>query len=113
MAARGMAADDERPPELRELPRGRPHLADDLDDRNRGTQIVARHGGVDAMGVQPGGEMTEERTIQRLPVAAVDEDDDRAGTVAGEQIDPVVFARPVRDHLETRLMRLAIGRCVA
>ena len=61
MAAGGMAADDERPPKLRKFARSCSHLAYDLGDGNCGTQIVARHGNVDAMGVQPGCEMTEER----------------------------------------------------
>ena len=46
------------------------------------------------MGVQPGGEMTEERTVERLPVAAVNEDHDWALTAAGKEIDPVALARP-------------------
>ena len=65
------------------------------------------------MGVQPAREMAEERTIQRLPVAAMDEDDDRARAIAGKQIDPVALARTVGITLSAGLMRLAIGRRIA
>ena len=44
---------------------------------------------------RPRGEMAEERTVQRLPVAAVNEDDDRAFAVAGEEIDHVARAGPI------------------
>src|SRR5437016_10801787 len=57
--------------------------------------------------------MAEERTIKRLPVAAVDEDDNGSGAVAGKEIEPVAFARTVGDHRQTILMCLAIGFCVA
>ena len=109
MTAGGMTAHDERPSELAQLPRRRTHLADDLGDGDRGTQVVTRHRDVDAMGIEPAGEMAEERTIERLPIAAMDEDDDRTRAIAGKQIDPVAFARTVGDHLATGLMRLAIG----
>ena len=68
---------------------------------------------IDAMGVQPAGEMAEERTIQRLPVAAVNEDHDRARAVAGKEIDPVALARAVGDHAPAGATRLAIGCGVA
>src|SRR6266436_8313289 len=112
MTARGMTAYDKRPSELGQFPRGRPHLADDLVNGNGGAQIVTRHGNVDAMGIQPSGQMAEVGTIECLPVAAMDEEDDRTRAVAGKQIDPVAFARTVRDHLVTSLMPLAIGFCI-
>ena len=42
---------------------------------------------IDAMGIQPTSEMAEKRTVQRLPVPAVNEDDDRTFAVDGEEID--------------------------
>ena len=113
MAAGGMAADDQRPSEFCEFARCRPHLFDDVGDGNGGAKIVARHRDVDAMGIQPAGEMTEERAIERLPVAAVNEDDDGARAIAGKQIDPVTFARTIRHRFQRASMRFAIGLRIA
>ncbi len=113
MTARGMAAHDERASQSCELPRRGPHLADNFGDGNRGAQVVTRHCDVDAVGIETACEVAEERTIERLPIAAMDEDDDRTRTIAGKQIDPVAFARTVLDHLVTGLMRLAIGLRIA
>ena len=73
--------------------------SNDVVDGNIGAKIVGRHRDIDAVGIQPAGEMAEEGAIERLPVAAVNEDDDRTGAIAGKQIDPVAFARPVSDRL--------------
>ena len=53
MPARGMAADDERPPKPRQFARCRAHLADNVVDGNVGAKVVAWNGDADAMGVQP------------------------------------------------------------
>ena len=59
MPTGGMAADDQRLPEPRQLPRRRSHLPDDLADGNIGTQIVAWNGNADAMGIQSRREVAE------------------------------------------------------
>src|SRR5260221_7816625 len=98
MAARGMAADDERPPELCEFPRCHLHLPNNGVDRNLGAKIVTGNRDVDAMGIQPAGQMTEKRTVERLPVTAVNENDDRTGAVAGKEINRVPRAGTVANH---------------
>ena len=85
MAAGGVTADDERPPQPRQLPRRHFHLPDNVVDGNIGAKIVARYGDVDAMGVQPTGQMAEGRTIERLPVATVNKNDDRAALSPGKK----------------------------
>ena len=74
-------------------------MLDDFVDGDVGTEIVAWYGDVDAVGVQPAGEMAEERTIERLPVAAMNEDDDWAGAISGKEIDPVTLARTIGNTL--------------
>ena len=76
MTAGGMAADDQRPTELCEFARCPTHLFDDVANGNGGAEIVTRHGHVDTMGIQPARQMAEERAIERLPVTAMNEDDD-------------------------------------
>jgi len=41
------------------------------------------------MGIQPSSEMAERRAVERLPVAAMNEHDDRACAIAGKEIDRV------------------------
>ena len=53
----------------------------------------------------PRAQMAEERTVERLPVAAVDEHDDRAVAVAGKKIDRVARARTVADHARRHAAR--------
>src|SRR2546423_6910086 len=62
------------------------------------------------MRIQSGREVAEKGTVQRLPVPAMDEHDDRACAVAGKEIDPVPYAGPVGNR--TRGVRFSPGRCV-
>ena len=103
MAAGGMTADDQWPLEFGKFARRRPHLFDDVADGNVGAKIVARHRHIDAMRIQPAGQMAEERAIERLPVAAMNKDDDGAASVAGKQVDPVAFARTVGHRFQPNL----------
>src|SRR5215211_2772174 len=111
MPARGVSADDKRLPQPRQLTGHRPHLADDLLDRDLRAQVIARDRDADAMGIQPAGEVAEKRTIQCLPVTAMDKDHDRACVVAGEKINDVARAGTVSD--QARDMVFAIGGRVA
>src|ERR1700730_7419199 len=111
MPARGMAAHDQRLREPRQLPRRRAHLPDNVLDADIGTKVVARNRDADAMGIQPSGEVAEKRTVQRLPVTAMDEDDDRALAIAGKEIDHVPRAGTVGDR--ARGVLLAIGGRIA
>src|SRR5664280_2147589 len=95
MPARGMATDNERPPEPRQLPRRHPHLLDNVIDGDTGTKVVAWNRDADPMGIQPSGEVAEKRTVQRLPVAAMNENHNRAMVITGKEINPVPRARTV------------------
>ena len=95
MPSRGMAADDERPPKPRQLTRCRPHLLDDVVHGDAGTKVVAWNGDADPMRVQSFREVAERGTVQRLPVAAMNENNDRAFMIAGEEIDHVPRAGTV------------------
>src|SRR6266480_5557891 len=95
MAARRMATDHQRAPKSRQRARSRPHLPDNLIDGNMGTKVIARNGDADPMGIQPTGEVAEKRTIQRLPVTAMNENDNRAFILAGKKIDHVARAGSV------------------
>jgi len=44
------------------------------------------------MSIQPSGEVAEKRTVQRLPVTAVNENGDRAFTIAGKK--SILFRSP-------------------
>src|SRR5450432_921513 len=106
MASRRMAAQHERPPEPRQFARRHAHLRNDVVHAHLRAEIVAWNGNVDTMGVQPSRAMAERGAIQRLPIAAMDEDDDRTLIVAGKDIDRVAGARRIRDR--ARGMLLAI-----
>src|SRR6266404_9635335 len=95
MPTRGMAADDERPPKPRQLTRCRAHLLDNVAHANAGTKLVAWNGDADAVGVQSSREVAERGTVQRLPVAAMNENNDRAFMIAGKEIDDVSRTRTV------------------
>ena len=84
-----------------------PHLPDDVGDRNLRAEIVGRNRDVDAMGVEAARHMAEARTIQRLPIAAVNEDDERrfALPLTGKEIDHVARARAVGDPRAARAAR--------
>src|SRR5580692_5065672 len=99
----------ERPPEFCEFARCHPHLADDIVDGNLRAKIIAWYRDVDTMGVQAGGEMAERRTVERLPVSAMNENYNRARAVARKKIDPVARPRAVRHHMVAALTCLAIG----
>ena len=79
-------------PKLRQFARRGSHLADDRFDADIGAQIVAGNGDADAVRVQPRGEMAEKGTVQRLPVPAMDKDDDRAVAVTGKK--SILFRAP-------------------
>src|ERR1700722_3106156 len=111
MSARGMTADDKTPPEPRQFARRHPHLPDNLADGDFGTKIVTRHRDIDAMAIQPSGEMAKEGSVERLPVATVNEDDDRTFAVAGKQINRMARPGPVGNR--SRRVALAIGRGLA
>src|SRR6266852_7184686 len=98
MPARGMAAQNERLAEPRQLTRRRAHLPDDVLDGDIGTKVVAWNRDADAMGIQPSGEVAEKRAVQRLPVAAMNEDDDRTFSIAGKEIDHVPRAGAVSNR---------------
>ena len=84
MSAGGMAADDEGLSEPRQFAGCLAHLADDAIDGDIGAKVVAGNGDADAVGIQAACEMAEKRDVQRLPVAAMNEDDDRPVIAAGE-----------------------------
>src|ERR1700681_1960441 len=109
--ARGVGTDDQTPSKPRQLTRRRPHLLDNLIDRDIGTKIVARNGHAHPMGIQPAGKMAEKGTVQRLPVAAMYENNDRAFIVARKQIDRVPLPWTVGNR--TPSAPFAIGRRVA
>src|SRR3977135_2341593 len=111
MPAGGMSADDQRLPETRQLTGHRAHLADDLLDGDVRAQLIAWDRDADPMGIQPASEVTEKGTIQRLPVAAMNKDDDRAFVVAGEEINGVARAGTVGD--QARDIIFAIGGRIA
>src|SRR5581483_836115 len=95
MAARGMAADDERPAEFRQRAGRCTHLSDDRVDRHLRTEIIGGNSDLDAVRIQPTRAMAEGRTVQRLPVTTMDEDDDRPLPVTGKQIDGVTRTGPI------------------
>src|SRR5882757_522764 len=111
MPARGMSAYYKRLRQPRQLTDHRAHLAYDLLDRDIRAQVIAWDRDADPMGIQPAGEVAEKRAIQRLPVTAMNEDDNRAFMVGGEKINDVARAVTVGDR--ARDMLFAIGGRVA
>ncbi len=111
MPACGVAADDQTPSKPRQLARRHPHLLDNMIDCDIRTKVVARNGHAHPMGIQPAGKMAEKRTVQRLPVTAMYENNDRAIIVARKQIDRVPRRWTVGNG--TRSAAFAIGRRVA
>src|SRR6202030_1757661 len=76
-------------------------------DGDTGTKVIAWNGDADAMGIQPSGEVAEGGTVQGLPVAAMNENNDRAFMIAGKEIDHVPRAGTVGNG--TRGVPLAVG----
>src|SRR5450755_4220705 len=111
MPARGMTAHDQRPSKPRQFARRHPHLPDDVIDGDIWTKVVTRNGDADPMGIQPSGKVTEKRTVQRLPITAMNENDNRTVVIAGKEIDPVARAGAVGNG--PRDMPVAIGCRVA
>ncbi len=111
MPTGGMAADDERLPQPRQLTRSDPHLLDNTIDGDIRTQIVAGYSNADPVCVQPRGEMAGRRAVQRLPIAAVHKHDNRSLPIAGKEIDDIPLARTIGNNA-WRAAR-AIGRGVA
>src|SRR5450631_2673662 len=95
MPARGMAAYDQTPPQPRQFARRRPHLPDNVIDGDIRAKVVAWNRDADSMGIQPSGEMAEKRTVQRLPVTAMNENDNLAVVITGKEIDPVTRPRTI------------------
>src|SRR5258707_1091103 len=110
MPPRGMAADDERPPKPRQLTRCRAHLLDNVAHANAGTKLVAWNGDADAVGVQSSREVAKRGTAQRLPIAAMNKNRDRAAIIPGKKINDVPRAGTVGNR--ARGVPLAIGRGV-
>src|SRR5258708_5831064 len=110
MPTRGMAADDERPPKPRQLTRCRAHLLDNVAHANAGTKLVAWNGDADAVGVQSSREVAKRGTAQRLPIAAMNKNRDRAAIIPGKKINDVPRAGTVGNR--ARGVPLAIGRGV-
>src|SRR5581483_10955139 len=99
MPAGRMAADDQPLAELGEFAHRASHLSNDLIDRDIGAEIVSRNGDAHAMGVEAACQMAEGRSIQRLPISAMNKDDDlppRLG--AGEEMDDMTRERTIADH---------------
>src|ERR1700730_17060092 len=111
MPARGMTTYDQTPPQPRQFARRRPHLPDDLIDGDVRAKVVAWNRDARSMGIQPSGEMAEKRTVQRLPVTAMNENDDRAVVITGKEIDPVTRPRTIGNG--PRRLQVGIGRGVA
>src|SRR3981189_2173600 len=111
MPACGVAADEPTPSKPRQLARRRPHLLDNAIDCDVRTKVVARNGHAHPMGIQPAGKMAEKGTVQRLPVTAMYENNDRAFIVPRKQIDRV--PQPWAVGKTTRSAAFAIGLRVA
>jgi hypothetical protein len=93
----------------RQLTRCRSHLLDNVVDGDTGTKIVAWNGDADAVGIQPAGEMAERGTVERLPVTAVNEDDNRAFAIAGKEIKAVPRAGAVGNRARGMLRAIGCG----
>src|SRR5262245_49284807 len=102
-----MAADHERTPKLCQLPHRCLHLVDDGIDADTRTEIVGRNGDADAVSIQPPRAMAEGGAIERLPIAAMNEDDDWSIGCALEKIDGMALSRPIAD--DAPRVELTIG----
>src|SRR6202051_2076357 len=105
-----MAADHQGLAQPRQLARRHPHLLDDAIDGDLGAKVVAWDSDADTVGIQPAGEMAEERTVQRLPVSAMNENDDWAIAIARKKINRVARAGTIR-HCPRGVPR-AIACCI-
>ena len=101
MASRGMSADHERAAKPRQFAGRGAHLAKDVVDGDGRAKIVSWNGDADPVGVQAARAMAEKRAVERLPVAAMDEDDDRPFAVAGKEIDRVALAGTIGNERGT------------
>ena len=111
MASRGMSADHERATKPHQFAGRRAHLAKDVVDGDGRAKVVSWNGDADPVRVQAARAMTEKRAVERLPVAAMDEDDDRPFAVTGKEIDRVALAGTIRER--ARNLPLAIGSGIA
>src|SRR5258705_8360688 len=105
-----MAADDERSPKPCQLTGCPAHLLDNVIHGNAWTEVIAWNGDADPVAVQSSREVAERTTLQRLPIAAMNEDNDRAVIIAGKKINDVPRAGTVGNR--ARGVPLAIGRGV-
>jgi hypothetical protein len=72
-----VAGHDQAARVLPQDPACRPQLLDHVADADRWTEIVARDRDANAKLVQAAGEMAERGAVERAPVAAVDQHDQR------------------------------------
>src|SRR5689334_24892867 len=96
----------------------RPHLIDDGRNRHLRAEVVARHRDGDAARIEPRRHVAEHGGLERAPIAAVDEERERARAAAGamEQIDDLARAAAVGEAELGALLRggaLAVGRGLA
>ena len=105
MASRGMSAEHERAAEPHQFAGRGAHLAEDVVDGDGRAKVVSWNGDADPVRVQAARAVAEERTVERLPVAAMDEDDDRPLAVAGKEIDRVALAATVREGARNHCSR--------
>src|SRR5438046_7478366 len=108
MPAGGMTAHHQRLAEPRQFTRRHPHLGDNQVDGNVRAKIVSGDGDADAVRIQPARAMAKGRTVERLPIATMDENDDGRVAVAGKEIDLVAGPGTIADRLRGAL--LAVGR---
>src|SRR5258705_5889482 len=110
MPSGGMSDDDESSPKPCQLTRCRAHLLDNVIDGTAWTEVIAWNGEADPVGVQSSREVAERRTVQRLPIAAMNENHDRAFMITWKEINDVSRTRAVGNA--ARGVPLAIGRGV-
>src|SRR5258705_9403724 len=107
MPSGGMAADDERSPKPCQLTRCRAHLLDNVIHGNAWTEVIAWNCVADPVGVQSSRDWAERITIQRLPIAAMNENHDRAFMITWKEINDVSRTRAVGNA--ARCVPLALG----
>jgi len=73
-----------------------------------GPKVVAWNRDVNAVGIQPVGQVAERGTVERLPITAMNENDDRTLVVGGKEIDGVSRARTVGNR--ARRVTRPVGR---
>src|ERR1700757_2857077 len=90
-----MATDHERTRKPCQLPHRGLHLVGDGVNADVRAEVVGWNSNADPMSVQPARTMAKGRAIERLPIAAMNEDDDRSFVRAGKKIDGMALSWPV------------------